>query len=122
MAAAQRLGARHSLVFIASDFHFPLATLARVLPMLASHTVVPLVLVDAAEQTLPRGRGLVRVNDMESGSERTLWLRPGLAARLAEQAAARREQFDALCHRHGCPPLHMVDRFDADAVTRYFYQ
>ena len=120
-AAAARLAASPGLVFIVSDFHFPLDLLEPALRVLARHTVVPLVLADSAESRLPRGRGLARLRDLESGAERTVWLRAGLAARLAARAAERREAVETLCRRHGCPPLWMVDRFDADAVTAYFH-
>ena len=121
-AAAARLAGRRGLVFIASDFHFPLPMLEQALPALAGHTVVPLVLVDSAESQVPRGLGLARVRDLESGAERTLWLRRDLARRLAERAAVHREALERTCRRHGCPPLWLVDRFDADAVTAYFYR
>lgn len=121
-AATRTLRNRHSLVFIASDFLFPLEHLGRALAALATHTVVPMVLRDSAETTLPRGRGLARVRDLETGEQRTLWLRPALRERLRATVQQHDEQIDALCQRHGCNPLYLVDRFDADAVTAYFYQ
>ena len=63
------------MVFLLSDFHFDLELLTEVLRRLATHSVVPVVIWDSAEyRALPR-RGLVRMQDSETGAERLLWWR-----------------------------------------------
>lgn len=118
--AARELSPARSLVFLVSDFHFPLDRLADLLAALARHTVVPVVLWDSAEGTPPR-YGIARLLDPETGQQRMLLLRPALAQRLEGAVAARARALRACCARFGVVPLFVVDRFEADAVTRYFY-
>ena len=120
LAAADQTPASRSLVFLVSDFHFPLSMLASLLGRLALHQVVPVVLRDSAEAVAPR-YGIARIFDPETGTERTLWLRPSLARRLRDSVAARSQALERCCGRFGLKPLFIEDRFEADAVTRYFY-
>lgn len=120
-AAPTLLGRRRALVFVVSDFHLPLPLVAQVFAALAGHALVPVQLADSAEtETLPR-YGLAQVRDPESGQMRLLFLRPALTARIRAQAAARLAALNRLCLDHGCRLLTLTDRFDADAVTRYFH-
>jgi uncharacterized protein (DUF58 family) len=118
--AAEQVPPTRALVFLVSDFHFPVPLLARLLRDLALHTVVPVVLWDSAEAVAPR-YGVARIYDPETGAERILLLRPTLARRLQQSVADRAQALTACCARFGLTPLFLKDRFDADAVTRYFY-
>lgn len=118
--AVLRTPPSRSLVFLVSDFHFPLSMLATLLAGLALHEVVPVVLRDSAEGAAPR-YGIARIFDPETGSERMLLLRPSLAARVRESVAARAEALKRCCGRFGAKPLFIEDRFEADAVTRHFF-
>ncbi|HLU04988.1 MAG TPA: hypothetical protein VKZ91_00400 [Woeseiaceae bacterium] len=120
LAAVLRTPPSRSLVFLVSDFHFPLSMLETLLGGLALHEVVPVVLRDSAEGIAPR-YGIARIFDPETGAERTLLLRPSLARRLQECVAARFEALERCCARFGVKPLFIEDRFEADAVTRHFY-
>jgi uncharacterized protein (DUF58 family) len=120
LKAAEQVPPVRALVFLISDFHFPLPMLGRLLAGLALHTVVPVVLWDSAEAVAPR-YGVARIYDPESGDERMLLLRPALARRLQRSVAARAQALTACCARFGVTPLFLKDRFEADAVTRYFY-
>ena len=111
-----------SLVFLASDFHFPLALLDRVLEGLARHSVVPVVLADSAETRPPRGIGIARLTDLETGAQRVLLMRPSLRRRFVDRAARRREDLLERFRAHGVEPLRLTDRFDADDVTAYFHR
>ncbi|EDZ97351.1 putative MxaS-like protein, partial [Burkholderia sp. H160] len=71
---AIRVAGRQALVFVVSDFHWPLAQLSPVLDMLVHACVVPMVVWDEAEITPPRHASLLAVNDAESGEERRVWL------------------------------------------------
>lgn len=119
--AMERVGVRRSLVFVVSDFHFSAAVLEDVLANLAMHDVVPVVLWDEREyQRLPRF-GLARVYDRESGRNRLLLMRQSLRQKFAANFAAREQALGEICRKHGCAPLFLRDGFNADEVTRYFY-
>lgn len=120
LEAVERMPPSRSLVFLISDFHFSDDLLERLLAGLALHAVVPVVLWDSAEGTAPR-YGIARIFDPETGSERMLLLRPSLARRLKESVAARAQTLTSCFARFGLAPLFIRDRFQADAVTRYFY-
>lgn len=118
--AVEQTPPTRSLVFLVSDFHFPIALLAGLLAGLALHAVVPVVLRDSAEEQAPR-YGIARLFDPETGAERLLLLRPALTRRLEESAAAGAQAVAERCTRAGFAPLVLRDRFDANAVTRYFF-
>lgn len=118
--AAGRIGRARSLVLLASDFHLPDATIDRLLAVLSPHAVVPVVLWDEQEHTLPAS-GFTSVVDAESGTRRFLWLRPALRARFEANVRARRDTLTQRLTRAGLPPLFLRAPFDADAVTAYFH-
>jgi uncharacterized protein (DUF58 family) len=120
LQAVEQTPASRSLVFLISDFHFSMSMLTQLLAGLALHEVVPVVLRDSAEGTAPRF-GIARVFDAETGAERMLLLRPSLARRLRASVAERAQALADCCARFGVKPLVIQDRFEADAVTRYFY-
>ena len=118
--AAHLLGRARALVFLASDLHLPDATLERLLAALSPHAVVPVVLWDEQEQTLPAA-GFTSVVDAESGARRFLWLRPALRARFEQQVQDRRAAITQRLTRHAIPPLFLTPPFDPDVVSAYFY-
>lgn len=120
LEGVERVPPARSLVFLVSDFHFSAELLSGLLAGLALHAVVPVVLRDSAEGIAPRF-GIARVFDAETGRERTLLLRPALARRLQQAIADRAQALIDTCTRFGRAPLFIHDRFEADAVTRYFY-
>ena len=124
-SAAAYLGRRRSLVFLASDFHFPQAHLEAVLESLTAHDVVPVVVWDELRsdgefQTLPRF-GLLELRDAESGRRRTVLLRPGLHAQWRHRFAERRTALQQSFARFGLRPFHVGRRFRPQALTAYFY-
>ena len=118
--ALPMIGSRRSLVFLVSDFHFPIELLHAVLDGLARHRVVPVVLADSGEIEPAPGFGLVRVSDAETGEERTLWMRPSLRRRLRAGIERRGKALSRCFAAHGVIPLELADRFDADTVNDYF--
>ncbi len=121
LQAADLIGARRALVFLVSDFHFPLPLLAQILAALAYHDVVPTLLWDRHEYAqLPRF-GLARVTDRETQRSRLLWLRPSLRKRIEQEFMSRREKLGQVFGRYGRLPLVLQDGFDADEVTHYFF-
>ena len=119
---APYLGRQRTLVFLVSDFHFPLDRLDGLLDSLVRHDVVPVVLWDSAEYERLPPFGLARVRDPETGEQRTLFLRPRLREKFRTAFERRRLELVRRCARRGREPFFVVDRFDADAMTRYFYQ
>jgi len=120
LEALPMLGGQRSLVFLVSDFHFPLDLLEALLSGLARHQVVPIVLGDSGESEPAPGFGLVRVVDAESGEERTLLMRPSLRRRLRAEAERRHQALSRCFATHGVDPIELSDRFEADRVNDYF--
>jgi len=118
--AAQHLGRQRALVFLVSDFHFPLQEAQALLASLARHDVVPVVVWDSAEYDQLPEWGLVLVEDPETGGRRRLFMRPALKARFRQRFGERRELLSDSFRRQGRPPFFLIDRFEADAMTRYF--
>lgn len=122
LEVAQYLPRERALVFLISDFHMPLAMLEQSLATLARHHIVPVVLWDAAEyRSLPEF-GIASVTDCETGAKRTLFLRKHLRNRILASFEARRELLQRFFMRFDLPPFFVEDRFDARAMTDYFYQ
>lgn len=117
--AGRLLPGRRCLVFLLSDFHWPLSQAREILTILSRHAVVPVVLWDEGE-ALPGTPGLARLTDLEGGGHRLLLLRPALRERLADNLRQRRERLVLLFRQFGREPLFLSRGFDADQVTRYF--
>ncbi|GLU32656.1 MxaS protein [Trinickia caryophylli] len=120
--ALAKLAGRGGLVFIASDFHWPLDTLPSVLDALSHACVVPIVVWDRAELEPPRAGSLLAVHDLESGARRTLWLSERVRANWRAAVAKRRMALDTLFGRRGMRPFYVEGEFDADALSRYFLE
>jgi uncharacterized protein (DUF58 family) len=110
------------LVFLISDFHWPLPALDAALDRLAPAPVVPVVVWDAQEVEPPEGDGLLPVHDAETPARRTLWMRPALRQRWRDAVAARRAALDRLLTRRGLRAFYLQGRFDGDAMTRHFLE
>lgn len=121
-ACVARLARSRGLVFIVSDFHWPVDKLGGVLDLLAPACVVPMIAWDPAETEPPDARALLAVSDAETGERRTLWLRESLRTRWREAVAARRAQLHALFAAHGAAAFHLDGRFDAEALSRHFLE
>ena len=115
------LGSARALIFLASDFHFPLPLLELGLQGLARHDVVPIVLWHEAEFDPLHRFGLVELYDAESGGRRTVVLRPAFRERWKQAFAGRREELVRCFLRHRRQPLFFTDGFNADALTGYFF-
>ncbi len=120
--AVSHLAGKEGLVFIVSDFHWPLDGLSAVLDVLAHAVVVPVVIWDPAEIEPPAANGIAWLEDSESGAQRTLWLRPALRARWREAVLRRREQLERIFEAHGLQGFYLQGRFDPEALSRYFVE
>lgn len=121
LTVAENLGSRRALVFLLSDFHYPLEFTEKLMASLAYHDVVPVLLWDKQEyQNLPKF-GLARVQDAETKQTRLLFLRPSLNKRIKARFEAKQTQLFELFGRYGRPPLMLSEGFNAEEVTHYFY-
>lgn len=66
-----------------------------------THDVIAVVVEDAADATLPSGRGYVRMRDVESGAVMQVALSARNRQAYAEAVAGRRRSIVAACHRLG---------------------
>lgn len=120
--AAVRLANRARLVFLASDFHWPLERLAATLDLLAHAYVVPMIVWDPAETTPPARDAIGALCDAESGKRRTLWIRPRLRDAWRDAVAARRAELERFFAARTIRPFYMNGAFDADALSQYFFE
>lgn len=120
--ALMPLAGRPGLVFVASDFHWPLDLLPAVLDTLSHACVVPIVVWDAAELTPPEDGKLLAVHDMESGARRTVWLSQRVRGQWREAVARRRAEIEALFAKRNARPFYLEGRFDGEALSRYFME
>lgn len=120
--AASRLVGQQGLVFLLSDFHWPLERLTVALDLMAHATVIPIVVWDHAETNPPTQNALASLSDMESSRRRTLWLRPKLRDEWRRSVARRRTEIEDFFHAHTLRPFYMEGSFDPDALSRYFFE
>jgi uncharacterized protein (DUF58 family) len=120
--AIQHLAGRRGLVFLVSDFHWPLASLTEALDSLVQSFVVPVVIWDAAEIRPPAHDGLAQLRDVESGAQRTLWMRPRIREKWLESAAARRMELNQMFASRAMRPFYVTGQFDGEAMSQYFFE
>jgi uncharacterized protein (DUF58 family) len=120
--AIQSLAGRRGLVFLVSDFHWPLRGMSVALDSLVRSFVVPIVIWDPAEIEPPAHGGLALLRDVESGAQRTLWMRPKMRQKWRESTAARTNELRAFFVARGMRPFHIIGRFDNDAMSKYFFE
>lgn len=109
-----------SLVFVLTDGHLEPGFVDRLLRSLSRHDVVFVLLEDSAEHRPPARWGLVRLADLETGRERLVFLRPGLAERMAAERQAHRQALGRVARRHNASMLSVEDELDLQAVARHF--
>jgi hypothetical protein len=120
--AIQHLAGRRGLVFLVSDFHWPLTGMDAALDLLLRSFVVPVVIWDAAEVQPPARNGLARLRDVESGAQRTLWMRPYLREKWREAVNARRAELDRTFATRAIRPFYVTGQFDSEAMSQYFFE
>ena len=120
--ATLRLAGRSGLIFLVSDFHWPLEGLGSVLDSLAKAFVVPIVVWDPAEIQPPSESGIMILRDSESDAERTFWLRPSLRERWRSSVERRRAELSAVFTARAIRPFYVSGRFDSEALSQYFFE
>jgi len=120
--AVLKLAGRQALIFIVSDFHWPLARLPSVLDTLTHAYVIPMVVWDQAEIEPPAHGSLLCVDDAETGARRTLWLRGKTRRDWRDAVARRRSEINALFDKRGLRPFYVQGAFNAEALSKYFLE
>ncbi|MEE9320034.1 MAG: hypothetical protein V3U76_06270 [Granulosicoccus sp.] len=121
-ACAERAASHRGLVFLVSDFHWPLERLTAVLDRLAHAFVVPIVVWDPAETEPPARGHWLSVRDAESGVQRNLWLRDTTRASWRSNVKRRRDQIESLFSARGLYPFYIEGHFDAEQLSQYFFE
>lgn len=120
LEAARLLFGRPRLVFLVSDFRWPQTLIERVFAALALHDTVPVLLADSAEDAGLPDWGLAELDDLEGAGRRLVFLRPALKRRWIAREQDRREALRRTAAASSArAPFHLVDRFDAQALTRH---
>lgn len=120
--AVQPLAGKTGLVFLVSDFHWPLTALKAVFDLLIHATVIPIVIWDPAEMEPPARNGLLALRDAESGSYRPVWVTDSFRNQWRAGVSQRRREINSTFEKHGIKPLHLHKDFSADAVSKYFLE
>ncbi len=118
--AVNRFDGRRALVFVLSDFLFPMSQLGALFTSLARHLVVPVVVRDSTEDRQLPSIGVLHVTDSETGATRTVLARPTLNRKIRRAAEERDRTLQKVASRLASPPLYLVDRLQVDDVTEYF--
>jgi uncharacterized protein (DUF58 family) len=121
-SAAAHVAGKQGLLFLISDFHWPLEPLDTVLAVLAHAYVVPVIVWDPAEVEPPRQNGLALLRDMETQARRTLWMRPKLRTQWREAVAQRRAELNGWFAGRGIRPFYIEGEFDPESMSRYFLE
>jgi len=121
LEAHRWLPQRRSLVFLVSDFHHPIEMIHTLLTSLRAHDVIPVVLWDPIERQVPQGRGLLRLQDSETGRHRLIWLRHSVRERWEQGLIEHQQALSRIFALHGRPPLMIENAFNADEITHYFH-
>ncbi len=118
--AASVVGKRRGLIFLLSDFHIPTDQLCELLEAFAAHDLIPIVIWDSFELE-PPGTGFYRLRDPESGQERSIFMRPQLQQAFIDTYIQRRHELIRQFDEYGRKPFFVVDQFDPEAMSQYFY-
>ncbi|OED38127.1 hypothetical protein AB833_20825 [Chromatiales bacterium (ex Bugula neritina AB1)] len=110
------------LVFIVSDFHWPLEPLDRLLDPIAGTFVVPLVIWDRTEVHPPQGKRLLSARQMGAGTRRHLWLTPAVREQWQANVQSRKEEIAEVFASRDATPFMMTEGFNAEALSRYFME
>lgn len=117
-----RLPSKRSLLFVLSDFQEDLAVLSPALRTAARHhDLVPVIIEDPRERSLPEGTGLIQMRDLETGAYRSLWLNRKSREAWMERLQRRDEELTALFKRAGVDALRVDPTIDPlTKITRLF--
>lgn len=110
------------IIFLVSDYHWPLAQLESVLERLGGALVAPLVVWDPAETEAPQQGRFVSLYDAESGRFSRLWLRSKIRQQWRDNVQRRRAEIAAVFGRYDIRPFYLEGHFDAEKLSEYFLE
>jgi uncharacterized protein (DUF58 family) len=119
---AWHVAGREGLIFLVSDFHWPLDRLGSVLDLFAPAHIVPLIVWDSAEIEPPSKDAIAPLYDAESGASRTFWLRPSLRVKWREAVEQRRAELNRFFELRHLRPFYIHGFFDSERLSRYFLE
>lgn len=122
LEAAVPLAGRQGLIFLVSDFHWPLARLNEALDLLGNAWLVPVIVWDPAETEPPAQDTLAMLADAESGVRRTLWLGAKVRGQWREAVARRKAELDRTFIARDIRPFYARGAFDGEAMSQYFFE
>ncbi len=118
----EQLAGKTALVFLVSDFHWPLTILPSALDLLGNIKLIPIVIWDAGEIEPPRSGAMLEARELENGQYRHLWMNNSVRARWRESVSRRRREIGELFAARGITPFWMLEGFDPDALSHYFFE
>jgi len=113
---------KSSLIFIVSDFHFPINQLEQFLDPLASALVVPIVIWDRSEVAPPDGQRLLSVRQMGGNKSRHIWLSPAKKSEWHDNVVHRQAQIAKVFASRDERPFYITRGFNAEKLSRYFME
>lgn len=103
-----QLPTKRSLLFALSDFQEDLALLEPAVRAAARHhDLVPVIVQDPRERTLPDGTGFIQLRDLETGGLRDIWLDRQTRQAWEERLRRRDEELTALFRRSGAEAVRL---------------
>lgn len=119
--AHKYLARQRALIFLVSDFYFPIPLLDDIMQTLSQHQVIPIVLWDEAEYKNLPNYGFATLRDSESGKQRSVWMRPKLRQRIQGHFTQHRADMEQIFLQRQTPALFLHGDFAPDMLTQYFF-
>lgn len=120
--AAALLPKRRSLVFVISDFRWPVGLFQNLLKVTQHHDVVPIMLQDPQEyDQLPKA-GFSNLQDMETGQSCFVWMRASMIERIRKARERHVNEISNISKAYGCRPFLVKGQFNSLALTKYFLE
>ncbi|MBI4610029.1 MAG: DUF58 domain-containing protein [Candidatus Rokubacteria bacterium] len=118
----ERLPRKRSLLFALSDFQEDLAVLEPAVRTAARyHDLVPVIIDDPRERSLPEGTGFIQMRDLETGAHRSIWLNRKSREAWMERLSRRDEELTAVFRRAGVDAMRVNPTIDPlNEIARLF--
>lgn len=113
---------KSALIFIVSDYHWPLQQLDRMLEPLAGSLVVPLVIWDRSEVKPPEHKRLLSATQIGGKDSRHLWLSPEVRQQWEKNVSIRQNEISDVFASRDVKPFWISNGFDPESLSRYFME
>ena len=105
LQAVPYLPQKRCLVFVVSDFRWPVGQLKLLLKKLSHHDVVPVMLQDPAEMDALPKSGIAILRDVETGAGQFVWMRAGLQKQMQDLRAQHIKNVEEASRLYGNKPF-----------------